>query len=288
VPTDTFSHRQAETAMERETRTKAKAAEEAFFSAWPQGQQLYGLFVKSRYSPIVELRQYTLYPEQRDVLIDLFEREFIESQEAVGISVIGQFRDIDDPNRFVWLRGFPDMASRKASLQAFYGGPVWREFRDTANATMIDSDNVLLLRPAHPASGFSPKTRVRPPRDATQLPPGLVVATILSFEESPDSDIPNLLENTLAPILGESGASLLASFVTELSTNTFPALPVREGEHIFVWFALFQNQAAYEEHVVTLAQSQAWSELWKPVARRLKAAPTILKLSPTARSLTHG
>ena len=30
--------------------------------------------------------------------------------------VIGQFRDIGDPNRFVWLRGFPDMPSREKAL----------------------------------------------------------------------------------------------------------------------------------------------------------------------------
>ena len=35
-------------------------------------------------SPIVELRQYTLHPGQRDTLIDLFDREFVESQEAPG------------------------------------------------------------------------------------------------------------------------------------------------------------------------------------------------------------
>src|SRR5688572_13276071 len=32
--------------------------------------------------PIVELRQYTLLPGKRDVLIELFDREFIEGQEA--------------------------------------------------------------------------------------------------------------------------------------------------------------------------------------------------------------
>ena len=55
--------------------------------------------------PIVELRQYTLHPGQRDVLIDLFDREFVESQEALGMKIVGQFRDLDNPNRFVWLRG---------------------------------------------------------------------------------------------------------------------------------------------------------------------------------------
>ena len=43
--------------------------------------------------PIVELRQYTLHPGQRDVLIDLFDREFVESQEALGMKIIGQFRE---------------------------------------------------------------------------------------------------------------------------------------------------------------------------------------------------
>ena len=42
------------------------------------------------------------------------------------MEVIGQFRDLDDPDRFVWLRGFPDMRPARASLAAFYGGPVWK------------------------------------------------------------------------------------------------------------------------------------------------------------------
>ena len=62
----------------------------------------------------------------RDTLIHLFDREFVESQEALGMHIIGQFRDLDNPDRFVWLRGFPDMARRAEALQAFYGGPVWK------------------------------------------------------------------------------------------------------------------------------------------------------------------
>src|SRR6476646_230013 len=85
--------------------------------------------------PIVELRQYTLHPGKRDALIDLF-------------------RDLDNPNRFVWLRGFRDMRSRAQALKNFYGGPVWKAHCEAANATMIDSDNVLLLHPATPTSAF--------------------------------------------------------------------------------------------------------------------------------------
>src|SRR5438093_7593181 len=131
--------------------------------------------------PIVELRQCTLHPRKRDVLIDLFDREFVESQEALGMKVIGQFRDLDNPNRFVWLRGFHDMASRAHALKDFYGGPVWKAHREAANATMVDSDNVLLLCPARPTLGFSLENSNRPPVGSEEMPTSLVVATIYYF-----------------------------------------------------------------------------------------------------------
>src|SRR4249920_4096345 len=101
---------------------------------------------------VVELRQYTLRPGSRDGFLDLFDREFIESQEVLGSWVVGQFRDLDDPDRVVWLRGFRDMPTRAEALTAFYGGPVWQAHREAANACIIDSDNVLLLRPANGGS----------------------------------------------------------------------------------------------------------------------------------------
>lgn len=103
---------------------------------------------------IVELRRYTLHPGRREELIELFEREFVESQEAVGAQVVGTFRDVREPDRFVWIRAFADMTVRLQALRAFYGGPVWRAHREAANATMIDSDDVHLLEPV--AGEFTP------------------------------------------------------------------------------------------------------------------------------------
>ncbi len=97
--------------------------------------------------PIVELRQYTLLPGRRDVLIELFDREFVTGQEAEGMAIIGQFRDLDRDDRFVWMRGFPDMASGLNSLTAFYGGESWKAHRSAANATMLDVSDVLRLHP---------------------------------------------------------------------------------------------------------------------------------------------
>jgi hypothetical protein len=97
---------------------------------------------------VIELRQYQLRPGRRDELIDLFDDHLLEPQAKCGMRVLGQFRDLDRPDWFVWLRGFTDMARRPSALGEFYYGPVWSQHRAAANATMVDSDDVLLLRPA--------------------------------------------------------------------------------------------------------------------------------------------
>jgi hypothetical protein len=219
-------------------------------------------------------------------LIDLFEREFIETQEAVGIKVIGQFRNVDDPDRFVWLRGFRDMASRAKALQDFYGGPVWKAHREAANATMVDSDNVLLLRRVAPTSGFSLK---RPPVRADNIPSSLIVATIYYFEAPVTGDFVDFFEHTLKPVAKSSGATISAYFMTENSENTFPALPVREGENVFAWFSIFQDPAGYANYEAALSGSEQWrGEVSKGLALHVKKAPEILKLAPTARSQLRG
>jgi hypothetical protein len=232
--------------------------------------------------PIVELRQYTLHPGQRDVLIDLFDREFIEPQEVLGIQVIGQFRDLDRPDYFVWLRGFSDMASRLQALTTFYSGPVWKTHRAAANATMIDSDDVLLLHPARPGSGFPAETRER---DSPEVAEGLVVATIYHLNAPAGPELIEFFEQTVVPGAAESGVRVLASFVTEPSPNTYPALPVREGEQVFVWFAKYRDAAAYEECVAALGRSGRWKgEVEGGLERWVKGAPEVLRLAPTGRS----
>ena len=224
---------------------------------------------------IDELRQYKLAPGKRDVLIELFERELVETQEDVGMDVIGTFRDADDPDRFVWLRGFPDMESRARSLAAFYGGPVWKAHREAANATMIDSDNVLLLRPAWAGSGFA-NDGVRAPVGTKTLPGGLIVTTICSFSAPTPEDFVAACRRALPVLCAAANARLVAAFVTELSENTFPALPVREGEHVFVWFTLFDDEGS--------ARALA---LPPELERALSKPPERLRLRPTARSRLH-
>ena len=225
---------------------------------------------RQTHSPIVELRQYTLHPGKRESLIELFDREFVETQEAVGIQVIGQFRNLDDPDQFVWLRGFNDMSAREQSLNAFYSGPVWKAHRDAANATMIDSDNVLLLRPARPGMGFVLEAGPSPAS-------GLCVVSIYSLEQPAGQGFIDFFEQSLRPLLVEAGAKILGCFITENSPNNFPALPVREGEQVFVCFAGFRDAAAYERYTLP-------DEIAEALAKHIKGRPEVLRLAPTARS----
>jgi hypothetical protein len=150
---------------------------------------------------------------------------------------------------------------------------------------MIDSDNVLLLRPALPTSGFSLENMKRPPVGSHGVPASLVVTTIYYFGRPVPLDFINFFEHTLRPVARSLGATISAYFVTENSENTFPALPVRAGENVFVWFSTFQDSSAYENYVAALSQSERWrGEVSITLTRYLDRAQEVLKLLPTARS----
>jgi hypothetical protein len=235
-------------------------------------------------SPVVELRQYTLHPGKREVLIDLFDRLFVDPQEHLGMRVLGQFRDLDGPDRFVWLRGFPDLASRAGRLEGFYGGPVWKANREAANATMIDSDDVLLLRRVDADSGLRLPAERRP--NANDPAGAFVLVTVYLLDAPVDDAFVRLFRAHGSPVMAAAGGPVLAEYRTEYGHNDFPKLPVREGEHAFVWITSFAGRDDYDRFRAELARSRAWTSEVEPALRRhFKSPPQVLRLAPTARSL---
>jgi hypothetical protein len=236
---------------------------------------------------IVELRRYTLHPGRRDELVDLFERAFVESQEACDMRLLGQFREIDDDNRFVWLRGFADMDRRARALAAFYGGPVWNAHRGAANATMVDSDDVLLLRPLLPGSGLA-ATAVRAASGEPVRAAGLVTATIWHLSAPVDAALAATVAHSILPALREAGARVLATYGSEYAENTFPALPVREGEHVLVCLCAFADAHHHVAHLGRLGHQPGWTKATQALRAHLLRAPAILRLAPTPRSSLRG
>lgn len=209
---------------------------------------------------VLELRQYKIVPGRRDEMIAVFERWFVESQEADGMRLVGQFRDLDDPNRFTWIRSFPDMEAREQALNAFYFGPVWQAHRDEANPLLLDNDNVLLLKPLTPDLAFADADR----REAEPASP--VMATILYLWKDPAEGFGQLFAERLAA----AGLSTLGVYVPETSENTFPRLPVRQHEKVLVWFSRTGDQA--------------WLEADPDLKDAQERPAQVLRLDPTPRS----
>jgi hypothetical protein len=80
----------------------------------------------------------------------------------------------------------------------------------------------------------------------------------------------------------------MATYVTEHSENTFPALPVREAE-VFVWMAMFADEAEHAAHLAALQRLPVWrGRLSHELEERLHGQEDVLRLTPTARSQLHG
>jgi hypothetical protein len=225
---------------------------------------------------VLELRQYTLKPGQRDALIALFDRHFVESQEALGMTIVGQFRDRRRADRFVWIRGFADMRTRHAALEQFYGGPVWKEHSRAANEIMMDVSDVLLLRPAHSNTSFRLDGTRRPaPGEARQDAP--VLAGIHRLRRAADPTVVVQFQEQMIPALECDGVHIESVFVTESAPNTFTGLPVREGEHVLVWFATLLPSDLPSVH-----RLEEISAMFGPLA---DGPLQVLELEPTPRSL---
>jgi len=241
---------------------------------------LMALFTMSSYAEpsVVELRQYKIFPGKRDQMISVFDGKLIEGQEDVGMRLLGQFRDLDDPNRFTWMREFANMEARGKALTDFYTGAVWKAHRSEANPLLEDNDNVLLLRPVTPelaikAPPVSERAKVGDKPSAAQT----IVATIYYLWKDPAEGFTQFFTTRLAP---ELGMPVLGAYVTETTPNNFPALPVRQHEKVFVWFTRTQDATDYDRLQTKLESTELGREL-KDYQER---AAQVLRLAPTSRS----
>ena len=228
---------------------------------------------------VVELRQYTLVPGSRSTLIELFERELIEPQEAAGMVIGGPFIDLEDPNNFVWLRGFTSMDARRRALECFYDGPVWNAHKDAANATMVNSDNVLLLQatsPEHPLR--SPEGSQADFGSRSAVPDRLHITI---YEHPADADLTNWLSTVVHAHLEECLGVPVATWRTNPAPNTFPRLPVRE-DNVFVWTAALREETTWQQAQHRLSEDPVWAEEIQPALSKRIRSEQQLRLRPTA------
>ena len=234
----------------------------------------------ARHQQIVELRQYAMRKGRREALVTMFEEKFIESQEALGSTVLGTFRDLDNPDRFVWLRGFETPRTRHDALDGFYTGPVWQANRTAANATIADSDDVLQLSPV---TGFDLAGLTRAPVGSAAQSTAVVTATVCPIARGEEAAFAQAFAHDVAPALAAAGAPVLAAFATDPAPNSYPRLPVREDLTVFVWFQAFESEQAQ-----ALFAAGPGGAFQRSLAPRLIGPINVQRLQPTARSLIQG
>src|SRR5215831_15620081 len=93
---------------------------------------------------IVEVRSYRIKPGRRAEFIQFFEARAIPALHSYGMTVLGPLLDLENPNKFVWLRSFPSLDERERMRNAFYEGPVWKDELEAIAMPMLESYDVIL------------------------------------------------------------------------------------------------------------------------------------------------
>lgn len=203
---------------------------------------------------VVEFRRYTIKEGAREQFAKYFESYFPEAFQQLGAIALGQFFERDKPDGFTWMRGFRTMDARAVVSSAFYYGPVWKEHRLTLNDLMVDSDNVMLMRPLNGERAIPVLPAVDPVLEASAQ--GVVVAQV--FPLHPDS-VDSFAKRAEAAFAAYRSAGMREAgvLVTLDTPNNFPQLPVRTDGPYLVWLGVAPDQQAINTGFSALATEMA-------------------------------
>jgi hypothetical protein len=148
----------------------------------------------------------------------------------------------------------------------------------TLNSLMIDSDNVLLLRPLSPERGIAILPAVNPVKEATGAR-GIAVAQIFAVKTNNVDSFAKQAESAFVRYR-EVGACEVAVLVTLDKPNNFPQLPVRTDGPYLVWLGIVEDEQA----LTALTQRVGDSQQALSKTDLLRSPPELIILDPTARS----
>jgi len=150
---------------------------------------------------VIEFRRYMITEGEREHFAQYFQSYFPEAIQQLGAIVFGQFLERKNHNLFTWIRGFKNMDARATINAALYYGPLWKEHRATMNNLLVDSDNVLLLRPLNQERGVL----VLPAVDPVYETKG-AQGKYLRLRQTPSKPLPNRQNQRLPPIAVQARA----------------------------------------------------------------------------------
>jgi hypothetical protein len=228
---------------------------------------------------VIEFRRYTVKEGEREHFAEYFESYFPEAFQQMGAIAFGQFFERKNPVGFTWMRGFKNTDARAVINAGFYYGPLWREHAFTMNSLMVDSNNVLLLRPLSPERGVTVLPSVDPVAERKGAQ-GVVVALIFAVKANSVDAFAQQAEATFAGFRA-AGAREAGVLVTLDAPNNFPQLPVRTDGPYLVWLGVVKDNQTLEAQFTPLAERSLQS---LSATGLLRGAPELVILDPTRRS----
>ncbi|HEV8083169.1 MAG TPA: hypothetical protein VGP55_08220 [Chitinophagaceae bacterium] len=182
---------------------------------------------------VLELRNYLLNPNLADAFSHYFHSKFVAPMNELGGYTLGEYKINGVHDRFVWLRGFTDMKTRVKFLNDFYiNSPTWKVYGKAANEMMINSDNVYLLKPL--LKNVFIKTDK--------------VFTVIDFYVCNNTldKVIKLFDTEYIPFLKTINVQDISLWVSEMTENDFPILPVFQDKNLLVTITNFEDENEYE------------------------------------------
>jgi hypothetical protein len=226
---------------------------------------------------VIEFRRYIIKEGEREHFAEYFESYFPEAFQQMGAIAFGQFFERKNLVRFTWIRGFKNTDARAIINAGFYYGPLWKEHRSTMNSLMVDSDDVLLLRPLTPEHGIPVLPSVDPVKERNSAR-GVVVAQIFRVKPNKVHAFAQQAEAMFASYRA-AGAREAGVLVTLDAPNNFPQLPVRTDVPYLVWLGIVKDNKTLEAQLLPLAKRSVLS-----ATDLLRTTPELVILDPTRRS----
>ncbi|HZH96587.1 MAG TPA: hypothetical protein VEY06_11910 [Flavisolibacter sp.] len=182
---------------------------------------------------VLELRNYLLKPNSADRFSQYFHSRFVSTMSELGGHTLGEFKINGVNDRFVWLRGFTNMNARLKFLNDFYiRSPAWKEHGKGANEMMINSDNVYLLKPLY-KNAFLKSDKA---------------FTVIDFYVCNGTldKVIKLFDAQYIPFLKTINVHDISFWISEMTENDFPALPVFQEKNLLVTITHFRDKDEYK------------------------------------------
>ena len=194
---------------------------------------------------VLEIRNYLLQTGMTDKFIRYFDSCFVNPMAELSGYTLGRFKIIDDKNRFVWLRGFGNMDERLNFLNAFYlKSETWKKYGPAANDMLINSDNCYLLKPLGTGKQLD-ELNEGTGKDALENCQPIAVIDFYTANGKLDKFI-DLYTSQYLPFLHSLAITEISCWVSELTENKFPRLPVFHDKNLFVTISFYKTKEMYE------------------------------------------